>query len=222
MAYQQSDADLIKHLLEQVEFLRASGRAYDEGEDAEAKRLAVVARLLCHETTHSHSLLGQIGLLDFLRFVDTGESPGEPSGSNDENSEEQLTWISVFYSPLAPMGGGPRGYYPRLDAAPRSTPKSFDTWWTSIVLQDAAGNALTRRDIVLAVANSEGGAHVDPKLKPAYAAVAREDSLGTIEYPTRGGERRTVDANPVLAVMRQIAYELEKTLGPVVGPTTSG
>ena len=57
---------LIAALSEQTEFLRMSAAAFDEGQFAEAKRLAVAVRTLCHDTRRSHSLLGQLGILDGL------------------------------------------------------------------------------------------------------------------------------------------------------------
>ncbi len=49
-------------LEEQVAFLRHSAALFDAGADAEAKRIAVVIRVLVHDTPRSHSLLAQLGL----------------------------------------------------------------------------------------------------------------------------------------------------------------
>jgi hypothetical protein len=77
---------------------------------------------------------------------------------------------------------------------------------------------MTRRELVLAVANQDGGAHVDPALgDAAYAAVSRDQSLGTITVTGPHGEPRTVDDSPALAAVRQIAYEVDETLRPVLG-----
>jgi hypothetical protein len=70
---------------------------------------------------------------------------------------------------------------------------------------------------VLGVANQDGGAHVDASLREQFAGVARQRfvlgsrkkplSIATIQHPQRKGP-----ANPSLPMIRQIAYELEKTL----------
>jgi hypothetical protein len=65
-----SPAELQTHLDEQLGFLERSSAAFDEGYEDEAKRLAVTLRVLLHETTQSHSLLRQLGLLPDT-FLDT-------------------------------------------------------------------------------------------------------------------------------------------------------
>src|SRR5689334_21606817 len=114
MAHQQSDAELVAHLAEQVAFLRQSAAQYDEGVDAEAKRLAVSVRTMCHDTRNSQSLLHQLGLLDVLRFVDTA---WQMPMKREPEREPGTVMVTAFSSPLAPMSGGPRGYTPLLDTA---------------------------------------------------------------------------------------------------------
>lgn len=52
-----SNLDLGELVKEQHEFLVSSCLAFDEGFHGEAKRLAVSARVLLHETSTSHALL---------------------------------------------------------------------------------------------------------------------------------------------------------------------
>jgi hypothetical protein len=54
-------AELECHLAEQLQFLQVSAAAFDAGFEGEAKRLAVVLRILLHDTKSSKSLLGQLG-----------------------------------------------------------------------------------------------------------------------------------------------------------------
>jgi hypothetical protein len=209
MSRAQSEADLIGHLANQLKFLRTSGAAYDAGDEAEAMRLAVTVRLLCHETKSSHALLGQLGLLDKLKFVDTATvfPPPEPS-------EEGRVFV-MLSSPLAPMG--PRGFFADLGKAERMPPKAFDVWWAATALE-VPGHTMSRKEVVFALANQEGGAHVDPALtNAAYVAVSRDGAMGTISFTTEDGQRHTVDSNPVCAVMRQIAWEVEQTVASVFG-----
>jgi hypothetical protein len=60
---------------------------------------------------------------------------------------------------------------------------------------------------VLALANKEGGAHVDPVLAEDWASVTRSGAFATV---SSGG--RATPLNPVPALMRQIAYEIDWTL----------
>ena len=52
--------DLDELLREQIGFLERSSAAYDEGYHDEAKRIAVVVRVLLHDTQSSHSLFEQL------------------------------------------------------------------------------------------------------------------------------------------------------------------
>jgi hypothetical protein len=62
---------LLEFLSENVAFLKASAQSYDNGFEAEAKRLAVVLRVLLHDTSASSSVLNQLGEKENLNFVDT-------------------------------------------------------------------------------------------------------------------------------------------------------
>jgi hypothetical protein len=57
-------------------------------------------------------------------------------------------------------------------------PVAFDAWWLPKVPQDAEGNPFSRKNFVRALANPDGGAHVDPELNAAYAALTKNNSLG--------------------------------------------
>ncbi len=69
---------------------------------------------------------------------------------------------------------------------------------------------ITRKDIVLSMANQDGGAHVDPVLDGPYSDLSRKNSLGISagnlgEQPMKGAEH---------AAIRQIAHEVLKTVDP--------
>ena len=52
-------------------------------------------------------------------------------------------------------------------------PVEFRQWWESVILTDQLGNSFSRRSFVLALANKDGGAHVDPELDDGYAALVK-------------------------------------------------
>lgn len=78
------------------------------------------------------------------------------------------------------------------------------------MFKDKAGNTFSRRDIVLAVANQDGGAHVDPELDEDYAALSKDNTLGW--HFSVGGTETEFPDNPVPASIRQIAHEVLVTL----------
>src|ERR1700730_8897144 len=67
----QTQVDLERHLREQHQFLLRSAAAFDQGFEAEAKRLATVIRVLLHDTASSRSLLSQLHVKKTLKYVDT-------------------------------------------------------------------------------------------------------------------------------------------------------
>jgi hypothetical protein len=84
----------------------------------------------------------------------------------------------------------------------------FDLWWTLPVIKDAQ-YAFTRQDLVLRVANKDGGSHVDPTLPVAYADLSRNNSLGWIF--DLGGQPKPL-GNPVPASIRQIVFEVDASV----------
>jgi hypothetical protein len=101
----QSRAELKAHLEEQLTFLKSSGVLYDRGVEAEAKRLAVAARVLLHDTASSKSLLGQLDLKDCAKFYDSSSELPSPSSA----------WMTSYTALTATtLGGGPVRVIPRF------------------------------------------------------------------------------------------------------------
>jgi hypothetical protein len=90
-----------------------------------------------------------------------------------------------------------------------------------VIIRDQAGADLTRRALTLALANQDGGVHVDPELDEAYEALSRSNSLGwTAGATSAAGDEESGSVpmgSPAPANVRQIAWELEKSLVDQVG-----
>jgi hypothetical protein len=56
----------------------------------------------------------------------------------------------------------------------------FDTWWTHNIWSTVGGEKFSRKDLVLEVANTDGGAHVDSGLRNWYARLTRDNSTGYV------------------------------------------
>lgn len=63
--------EIMDALRVQIRFLVASCKAFDAGETMEALRIATSLRVLLYQTSNSHSLLGQAGLLEKLYVLDS-------------------------------------------------------------------------------------------------------------------------------------------------------
>lgn len=199
----RSRADLLEALNENVEFLERSSGAFDEGFESEAKRLAVVLRVLLHDTEMSHSLLEQLGVKRRLDFLDTAQ-PIDPK--NLANTPGLLmmraTWTGdggVQGDYVAPLGME-RPFPPRISR--------FTAWWDNPVMK--VDGTWSRKQLVLILANREGGAHIDPSLDERYEALARRNGLGW--RAVGSGQSDPFVGNAVSLAVRQVAYEVLETL----------
>lgn len=196
----QTEEDFQNHLKEQIQFLLRSSQAYDEGYESEAKRLAAVIRILLHDTSRSTSLLAHLNRKDIL-FYDTSL----PIYPNNFLPTMGLLMLGVGSRTgyLAPLGNGPPSRYTKGKS-------NFNDWWERVVIVDNKRNTLTRKDLVLAVSNQDGGAHVDARLDRVYADLSRFNSLGW-KFIIKANTIKSSTA-PELACIRQITYELLKSL----------
>jgi len=200
---EQTKADLEEHLADQIKFLESSSESYDAGFDGEAKRLANSIRLLFHDTGNSKSLLGQLGLKN-TEFYDTAfeYDPNDP------------LYDAGLIVKSCDLETGEWKFSPLLDTAPQIRKTKFEIWWNTPVFVDTIGNKLSRKDLILSIGNQDGGAHVDPSINEAYAALSRKHSLGW-SYEARGETMPIMKAER--AAVRQIAHEVLKTLEPGYG-----
>lgn len=199
MTHVQTTAELQAHFNEQLSFIAASADSYDRGVEQEAKRIAVSVRVLVHDTKSSKSLLAQLGRKTEL-FLDT----------SIEDSPGNLATYSGLVG-IVMMQPGPSSYFPLLDSFVTPRPLPFDTWWNGVIFRDDQQRTISRLGLVRALANQDGGAHVDAELGAAYADLSRKNSLGWQE--TQAGISRAM-AGAELAALRQIGHEILKTFIP--------
>lgn len=192
--------EIKRELVEQLQLLRHSCQAFDSGLEAVAKHISLSLRVLLHNHGQSRALLDQLGLRSG-RYL-TSAPPLNPRNLATECNlvVVQASSSGARYLPAITMGGGP---FP-LQAIP------FVSWWNNPILKDNRGRTFSRRELVLNVADTDGGAHVDPELEEAYLAISRENSLGW--FFGNGSITSAVEGRPELACMRQIAHEVLSTV----------
>src|SRR5262245_21697436 len=213
----QTAADLTQHLRTQLNYLRRSGAAFDEGDITEAARLAVTVRVLVHNTKVSTSLLKQLGVQHQLSYPDTARRrtprpPGVLAYTWDAGLGE-IRMDSDKAQFVAPLGGG--------DEESTYGRQPFRTWWNRPILHDMLGHIFKRSEVVLFLAQKLGGAHVDPKLPVRFEAMTKLNSLGWgWTRNEKGGIAVVVPAGPsdepmgsaIPVNVRQIAFELESAV----------
>lgn len=148
----RSNEQLLELLRQQMGFLRNSAEAFYKGDFAESLRIATTIRVLVHETGKSKSLLQQVrpGALD-LAIPDATSDPETPG-------EELFRYcvgvrLGSTISPAVDLRNASYSF------------KSIGVWWNRPVLKffSRLGTPVTykRKQVVLILANKEGGAHVD-------------------------------------------------------------
>ena len=183
--------ELLEQWNRQVHFIERSVKAFDQGDEAEALRIALAFRILFHETNKSHSLLKQLRRDESYLFY---SNMGLYSPGNLLSSWGLLT--------LQVSEEGPK-WLPGLNRQPneRFFLMQFYDWWNEIIFDDKR-HCLTRADIVRHIADTDGGAHVDGYLNESYAALTKNNSLGVEDYCGRQPRN-----NPAYQSMRVLAEE---------------
>lgn len=195
----QTQEELQEHLADHIQFLKSSADSFDAGFTGESKRMATSLRVLLHDTTKSHSLLSQLSLKS-IPFYDSAI----PINPRNKASHSGLVGALI-----GPSGGKP---IPFLDNAPEGYRQiEFEAWWNAPIFVDSKRQVFTRRDLILTVADQDGGAHVDPALEESYAQLSRHNSMG---WFYTDGAANTPIKEFERAAIRQITHEILKTLIP--------
>jgi len=210
---QQTKADLETSLQEQIALLVRDCRDYDAGMTAAAKSIAVKLRVLLHDGKgQNKSLLGQLNL-KHRPYYDTGKQkrkhgPKLASGSFlvVVHAEKKKDTLHCSFRPKLSEGDEPL----RLSA--------FEVWWNDPVIVIEPGKSFHRRDVILHIADTDGGAHVDAALDSQYLGLKRGESLPvwTRDDAIFFGSLPLGNGMPVrgfeTAIIRQIAHEVLLTL----------
>jgi hypothetical protein len=163
-------------LTEQVTLLVSHCKHYDEGELAFAKAMATVLRICLHHRGNSKALLHQLNLRNGRFYCASGRpSPRAiPVG---------CSLVSIAHS--NERGGH---YAPVLRSPLLKERLNFSDWWNGVILRAPTGQTMCRRDIITAVADMDGGAHIDPTIEPTYAAFRSGELLRMRTTQNSNGE----------------------------------
>lgn len=206
--YRKTREEIAQTLRDQISALEASAAGYDAGNKWESTRIATTVHTIVHDGgKNNKSLLTQLGMRPSLRFVSSGNDlmPGNIA------RETPLVRMQLRTFPDKPPEAA---YVPHLKDN-RKQPKfsQFPTWWDSELIFKDGDFKLTRKKLVFALRNNEGGSHSDEVLlNPSYIKL-RNPGLTTPKLVTPSGAAPMLQAE--LATMRQIAWELAETLKAV-------
>lgn len=207
--YRQSQKELDDKFEEQLDLLAMLAESYDLGKTRFAIPMATCLRVLLYDTNKQISLATLAQKWPAL-FVDTAEVITNVPGTIRAGSYSGL--VGVFL-------GADGDFIPHLDRGPTNPPRMrpFIDYWNESIHDDLNGNSLSRKELILWVANKDGGAHVDQELPQKFVEITRRNSLGWVKDDGAGWEDISVAH---LASIRQIAHEILKTYRPTYLPPT--
>jgi hypothetical protein len=182
----------------QLKILRLSCQNYDDGHEFAGIIISTTLRVLLHDNgRNSKALLEQLNIRASKRFYDSAGS------LNPRNLLPEIPLVMTEWT-----GNSVRSV-PVLADAPPHRPiktKSFHEWWTGPVLRDRSRRTMSRMDLVTNVADTDGGAHVDPGLEEVYHGISRKRTLEAVQFFDESGQVEL--SNRIeLACLRQIAFE---------------
>lgn len=194
--------ELSVKLGQQIELLRLACTNFDNGTEIAGLNIGTTIRVLVHDTHKSHALLNQLGL-HTIEFYDT---------ALDKRPKSVYLGLVIKYIGTLKDGvGGPVLYIPVYKSEFHFRNKkwtSFYSWWNQVVFENPDGTSLTRRQLVLGLANQEGGAHIDPEIDKAFDVFRHSYSGGMRITGSISGIERPFDNIPVLPSIRQVGYEI--------------
>jgi len=186
--------DFKAELSKQLGFLTRSCASFDEGHFDEAIRIAVVLRVLFHETPKSISLLSRLDARDIRLLSTTLDFSRFPPGG------------MLLFNGMGDFSNDPvRPYQPKLGDSRFCRQVPAIVWWAEIVFAMEDNIKVARRDVVLEAANKHGGAHVDAKLTPTYELLIESHGLGS--FVSEDGTLVPISGHHYVA-LRQMGYEV--------------
>lgn len=182
----------IEQLRRQLNFIRASCESFDRGEFVEGMRISVHLRTLFHDTRNSTSLLShlnskQIKILSTVKPIDGCQYADPMIGFSNAGARQGLM---------------PNCYLDFMRFEYYDLP--VEKWWNQLI-RKIGDNSLSRRNMVLTLANQDGGAHVDSEVDINYQYFNSHSKI--IHIMSDGTEVAGFNETSLI-IMRQIGFEV--------------
>jgi hypothetical protein len=198
------DNPLSSRFEEHTNLMTALCDCFDSGNEVVAISIATAIRVLVHDTNYSTSLLTHLG-----------RKNGQYLSTNYRDPREavHLGLVRRINVGVNDGKGGEAKYWPLCDERYFPTPRvhftfvQFDDWWGERVFENQE-SSLTRKELVLAIVNKDGGAHFDTEVEERYDHFRKSWSGGSSLAGRRSGVVRGYDNIPIYPAVRQLGYEL--------------
>jgi hypothetical protein len=169
-----SNVNFVQQLLEQVELIEASARAFDAGNKDAANQIARSLRAIFHQTASSNSLLAEVRGR-FIRLLTSVEKPPYPQDWYSPMAEIE----GKFHFPAIHVGAQPSSvkepprFRPMLESKKLTRQVQAPDWWGNEPALIEQGKKVTRKVIVLRASDEAGGGPTT-NADHAHAAVLRQ------------------------------------------------
>lgn len=181
---ERTKEESLQELKHQIKFLEDECRFYDQGAIEYGKKIATTLRILLHDTRYSVSLFKQLessfvyNRPDFIDLSGTYKTTIKTNIVRCALCDYRFTHDMDSSEVMTPCAKqiNPQKRYPK---------RAFKTWWeeTNVIFVNST-TSLARKDVVLLVADQDGGAHVDSKIDERLALLQRNLAIPlVIEVP---------------------------------------
>lgn len=199
--------DVLIRFHETMGFLSKSAAAFDAGDHSEALRLATAVRTLTYDEGYGDSVLTQLGVKDRVQW----RSFYVPFGF--DVPPDTPMFGTALYGHV--MGGDGHSIMP-LDLGAEGRTVPYSEWWTvEPVIQFGDGHN-TRAQLVLGLANQDGGTHVDLKGKHLTALRSGSPTVVVEGRDVEAVEQRALQRNLLHVQMRAVASEVLHTINRAI------
>ncbi len=140
-----------KLLSDHLSFIEKSANEFDRGDTSEVLRIATSLRVIFHQTAKSVALLEHLNAWDIMLLTAYTDLKGL-------KEDVPAAPILQFDNPFTCL-------YMNEDQS-NDEYVTVKEWWNEDPVTAGLGEWITRKDIVMWVANKDGGAHVDEILPP--------------------------------------------------------
>ena len=208
-------AEIERKFIESYERLKRGGALYDIGHHSEAPNIAKEIVNLVHDKGKAHvSLLTSMGAKEAVSFVD--------SSNHRDFPPEQGTLLSSEYILIRQtIGFDGMDYVPNAGRNGQAKTLSFSEWKNGHVLsrnnKKAEREFISREEIYKFIRHNEGGGHVNARYdgggpQEKLILLMRGAYVDGYMHINDGPAITAESFMPAYATVRQIGWELEKTL----------
>lgn len=174
---------------------------YEDGDHTEAYQIASLLRVLLHDTRQSKSILKQMNSKDKIMFQST---------AGVYNPLNLIAYTGLVMMRMT-VGKGVEYIGKSRDENPGSFNGimyyKFDDWWAEVVVDDKK-RMYTRKDLVLHVANKEGGSHLDIEVQNRTYKLFYENSVGWKSIVEDKQGNVISESDPINNLVLESIYEI--------------